>query len=58
MFVLQRQLWLNLDDLKDAAHKVLLNTLVTPSGLFGDAMKSIIECFVEVQKLAKATKIT
>ncbi len=54
MIALQRHLWLNLTDLKDADHKVLLNALVTPSGLFGDAVESIIERFVEAQKHAKA----
>ncbi len=36
MVVLQRHLWLNLADLKDADRKVLLNAPITPSGLFGD----------------------
>ncbi len=54
MIVLQRYLWLNLADLKVADHKVLLNTPVTPSGLFSDAVESITEHFVEAQKRAKA----
>ncbi|KAL1277281.1 hypothetical protein QQF64_023954 [Cirrhinus molitorella] len=40
-----RHLWLNLVDVKDADRKVLLNTPVTPSGLFGDAIEFIIEHF-------------
>ncbi len=48
MIVLQRHLWLNLADLKDADCKVLLNTPVTPS------VESIIERFAEAQKCAKA----
>ncbi len=52
MVVLQRHLWLNLADLKDADRKVLLNAPVTPSGLFGDAVES--ERFAEAQKRAKA----
>ncbi len=43
MIVLQRHLWLNLADLKDADRKVLLKAPVTPSGLFGDAVESITE---------------
>ncbi len=47
MVVLQRHLWLNLADLKEANRKVLLtltlNAPVTPSGLFGDAVESITE---------------
>ncbi len=44
LVVLQRHLLLCL---KDADRKVLLNAPVTPSGLFGDAVESIIERFVE-----------
>ncbi len=54
MVVLQRHLWLNLADLKEADRKVLLNAPVTPSGLFGDAVESITEWFAEAQKRAKA----
>lgn len=54
LVVLQRHLWVNLADLKDADCKVLLNAPVTPSGLLGDAMESIIECFADAQKCAKA----
>ncbi len=44
LVVLQRHLLLCL---KDTDRKVLLNAPVTPSGLFGDAVESIIERFVE-----------
>ncbi len=54
MVVQQRHLWLTLADLKDADRKVLLNAPITPSGLFGDAVESIIERFAEAQKRAKA----
>ncbi len=54
MIVLQRHLWLNLADLKDADHQVLLNATMTPSSLFGDVVESIIEPFVEAQKRGKA----
>ncbi len=54
MVVLQRHLWLNLADLKEADRKVLLNAPVTPAGLFGDAVESITERFAEAQKRAKA----
>ncbi len=47
LVILQRHLLLNLANLKDADRKVLLNAPVTPSGLFGDAVESIIERFVE-----------
>ncbi len=47
MVVLQRHLWLNLADLKEADRKVLLNAPVTPAGLFGDAVESITERFAE-----------
>ncbi len=55
MVVQQRHLWLTLADLKDADSKVLLNAPISPSGLFGDAVESIIERFAEAQKRAKAT---
>lgn len=47
MVILQRHLWLNLADLKDADFKVLLNALIIPSGLFGDPVESIFERFAE-----------
>ncbi len=53
MVVLQRHLWLNLADLKDADRKVLLNAPISPSGLFGDAVETITERFAETQKRAK-----
>ncbi len=43
-----------LSDLKDSDRKVLLNAPITSSGLFGDAVESIIERFAEAQKHAKA----
>lgn len=54
MVVLQRHLWLVLADLKDPDRKSLLNTSISPSGLFGDVIKSVSECFAEAQKHAKA----
>ncbi len=54
MVVQQRHLWLTLADLKDSDPKVLLKAQITPSGLFGDAVESIIERFSEAQKCAKA----
>ncbi len=42
MVVQQRYLWLTLADLKDSDRKVLLNTPITPSSLFGDAVESIL----------------
>ncbi len=54
MLVQQRHLWLTLADLKDSDRKVLLNAPITPSGLFGDTVDSIIERFAEAQKRAKA----
>ncbi|KAL0166276.1 hypothetical protein M9458_038120, partial [Cirrhinus mrigala] len=42
MVVQQRHLWLNLVDLRDPDRKVLLNAPITPSGLFGNAVESIV----------------
>ncbi|XP_056593677.1 uncharacterized protein LOC130412904 [Triplophysa dalaica] len=54
MVVLHRHLWLTLADLKDADRKSLLNAPITPSGLFGDVVESVVERFGETQKRAKA----
>ncbi len=54
MVVQQRHLWLTLADLKDSDRMVLLNAPITPSGLFGDTVDSIIEQFAEAQKRTKA----
>ncbi len=54
MVVQQRHLWLTLADLRDADRKVLLNAPISSSGLFGDAVESIVERFSEAQKRAKA----
>ncbi|XP_073668191.1 uncharacterized protein [Paramisgurnus dabryanus] len=54
MVVMQRQLWLNLTDLKEADRKTLLNAPVSPSGLFGDAVGTITERFSEAVKSSKA----
>lgn len=38
MVFLHSNLWLTLADLEDSDSKVLLSALITPSGLFGDAV--------------------
>lgn len=45
MVVLHSDFWLTLADLKDAGCKTLLNAPISPFGLFGDAMASVIEVF-------------
>ncbi|XP_059366460.1 uncharacterized protein LOC132105393 [Carassius carassius] len=50
MVVLHRHLRLTLTELKDADRRALLNAPVSPSGLFGDAVKAIAERFSEAQK--------
>lgn len=54
MVVLQRHLWFNLADLRDTDRKLILKASVSPSGLFSDALETIIECFTEAQKHAKS----
>ncbi len=53
MVVLQRHLWLNLADLKDADRKVLLNAPISPSGLFGDAVETITERLLRLKSARK-----
>lgn len=54
MVVLHRHLWLTLANLKDTDRKTLLNTPITPSDIFGDAVESVVECFSEAQKSSDA----
>ncbi len=39
----ERHLWLTLSDIKDRDRVFLLDTLLSPSGLFGDAVDSVVE---------------
>lgn len=47
---MERHLWLNLSDIKEKDRFFLLNTPLVPSGLFGDAVNSVIERIQEAKK--------
>ncbi len=54
LVVLDRHLWLTLTELKDSEKTALLDAPVNPSGLFGAAVETFTERFVEAQKQSKA----
>ncbi len=53
LVVLDRHLWLTLTKLKDSEKTALLDAPVKPSGLFGAAVETFTERFVEAQKQSK-----
>ena len=46
----ERHLWLNLSAIKDKDKFVLLDAPLSPSGLFGDAVKSVVDKFQEAAR--------
>ncbi|KAL1276542.1 hypothetical protein QQF64_036165, partial [Cirrhinus molitorella] len=50
----ERHLWLNLSDMDDKDRFFLLDAPLSPSGLFGDAVNSVVERFQEARKQAAA----
>ncbi len=54
LVVLERHLWLNLTDIRDAEKMAFLDSPVSPKGLFGPAMDSFTERFTEAQKTSQA----
>lgn len=47
---LQHNLWLTLMEMRNSEKVQLLDTLISPHGLFDDAVGSFSEKFLEVQK--------
>lgn len=45
----ERHLWLNLSDIKKKDKAFLFDTQLFPPGLFGDAMKMVIERFQDLE---------
>ncbi|KAI2666671.1 Transposon Ty3-G Gag-Pol polyprotein [Labeo rohita] len=54
LITLQRHLWLTLTDMRESEKAQLLDTPISPLGLFGDAVGSFSEKFLEAQKQSKA----
>ncbi|XP_073720453.1 uncharacterized protein [Misgurnus anguillicaudatus] len=50
----ERHLWLNLSELKSSDRAFLLDAPVAPSGLFGDAVNTVVERFAEARKQSAA----
>ncbi len=54
LVVLERHLWLTLTEIKDADRVSFLDAPISPSGLFGPAVKGFAERFTEAQKASQA----
>ncbi len=54
LVVTERHLWLTLSQLNDRDRVFLLNAPVSPSGLFGGAVNSVVDRFQEAKKQAAA----
>ncbi|KAL0197791.1 hypothetical protein M9458_006331, partial [Cirrhinus mrigala] len=54
LVTLQRHLWLTLTDMRESEKAQLLDAPISPLGLFGDAVGSFSEKFLEAQKQSKA----
>ncbi len=56
LVVLERHLWLTLTEIKDADRVSFLDAPISPSGLFGPAVKGFAERFTEAQKASQAMR--
>lgn len=56
LVVLERHLWLDLMEIKDADKVTFLYFPVSPTGLFGPAVNHFAECFTAAQKLLQAMR--
>ncbi|KAL0194816.1 hypothetical protein M9458_008388, partial [Cirrhinus mrigala] len=54
MVAAERHLWLTLSDMKEKNRVFLLDTPLEPSGLFGDAVDSVVSRYQEARKQAAA----
>lgn len=56
LVVLDRHLWLNLEEIRDAEKMAFLDSPVLPKGLFGPAIDWFAEQFSEAQKMSQALR--
>ncbi len=56
LVVLERHLWLTLTEIKDADRVSFLDAPISPSGLFGPAVKGFAERFTQAQKASQAMR--
>ncbi len=54
LVAVERHLWLTLSDIKEKDRVFLLDAPLAPSGLFGDAINSVVDRFQEARKQAAA----
>ncbi len=52
----ERHLWLTLSNMKEKDRVFLMDTLLVPSGLFGDSVDSVVDRYQEARKQAAAFK--
>ncbi|XP_067241145.1 uncharacterized protein [Chanodichthys erythropterus] len=50
----ERHLWLNLSDIRDRDKAALMDAPLSPAGLFGDAVTTVVERFQETKKQSAA----
>ncbi|MGL4479963.1 MAG: hypothetical protein ACRCVK_17290 [Aeromonas veronii] len=50
----ERHLWLNLSDIRDRDKAALMDAPLSPVGLFGDAVTTVVERFQETKKQSAA----
>jgi hypothetical protein len=56
MVVSERHLWLNLSGIREKDRAFLLDAPISPSGLFGDAVNTVVDRFQEARKQSAAFK--
>lgn len=56
LVVLELHLWLNLTEFKDADRTALLDSPISPSGLFGTTVDGFTELYIAAQKSSQAIR--
>ncbi len=54
LVAVERHLWLTLSDIKEKDRVFLMDAMLAPSGLFGDAVDSVVDRYQEARKQAAA----
>lgn len=56
MVIKERHLWLNLTGIKERDKTFLLDTPISPSGLFGNAVNTVVDRYQEANKQSAALR--
>lgn len=56
LVAVERHFWLTLSKIEEKDRVFLLDTLLAPSGMFGDAVNSVVDRFQEARKQAEVFK--